>query len=49
MLRFYEDMSIAELASALGCSQGSVKRYLSDALTRLESALKANGVNDGAS
>jgi RNA polymerase sigma-70 factor (ECF subfamily) len=35
VLRFYEDLPIAQVADALGCSQGGVKRHLKDALDRL--------------
>ena len=35
VLRFYEDLSLAEVAAYLGCSEGTVKRHLSDAMTRL--------------
>ncbi|MBV1855162.1 SigE family RNA polymerase sigma factor [Catellatospora sp. NEAU-YM18] len=39
VLRFYEDLSEAATASALGCSVGSVKRNTHDALVRLREAL----------
>jgi RNA polymerase sigma factor (sigma-70 family) len=35
VLRFYEDMSYAEIATALGCSEGSVKTHIHRALTIL--------------
>ena len=35
VLRFYEDLPIAQVAAALGCSEGGVKRHLKDALDRL--------------
>ncbi|MET9341496.1 MULTISPECIES: SigE family RNA polymerase sigma factor [unclassified Nonomuraea] len=34
-LRFYEDLSEAEIARQLGCSVGTVKRHTHDALKRL--------------
>jgi RNA polymerase sigma factor (sigma-70 family) len=40
VLRFYEDLSVGQIASELGCSDGSVKRHLSDALARLASRLE---------
>lgn len=35
VLRFYNDLSIPQIANELGCSEGTVKRHLSDAMTRL--------------
>ena len=35
VLRYYEDLPIADIASALGCSDGTVKRHLSEATNRL--------------
>lgn len=39
VLRFYEDLPVAEIADVLGLSPGAVKRYLSDGVHRLEGAL----------
>ena len=39
VLRFYDDLTIAEVAARLGLSTGAVKRYLSDARHRLEPVL----------
>ncbi|WP_229854851.1 SigE family RNA polymerase sigma factor [Streptomyces filipinensis] len=40
VLRYYEDMSTADVAARLGCGEGTVKRHLSDALARLGAQLR---------
>ncbi|MHA6761688.1 SigE family RNA polymerase sigma factor [Streptacidiphilus sp. PAMC 29251] len=35
VLRFYEDLPVDEIAARLGCSAGTVKRHLSEAVARL--------------
>jgi RNA polymerase sigma-70 factor (sigma-E family) len=41
VLRYYEDLSEREIADALGCSPGSVKRHASRALAALRARLGA--------
>ncbi|GAA1385788.1 SigE family RNA polymerase sigma factor [Kitasatospora putterlickiae] len=40
VLRYYEDLPVASVADRLDCSEGTVKRHLSDALVRLAAALQ---------
>ncbi|HXW87171.1 MAG TPA: SigE family RNA polymerase sigma factor [Streptosporangiaceae bacterium] len=35
VLRYYEDLPVAKVAAALGVSEGTVKRYLSEAMSHL--------------
>jgi RNA polymerase sigma factor (sigma-70 family) len=35
VLRYYQDLPVAEIASALGVAEGTVKRHLSEAIARL--------------
>jgi RNA polymerase sigma factor (sigma-70 family) len=39
VLRYYEDLSEREIADALGCSPGAVKRHASRALSALRTRL----------
>jgi RNA polymerase sigma-70 factor (ECF subfamily) len=43
VLRYYDDFTVAGIADALGISQGTVKRYLSDGLAKMAIALADDG------
>jgi RNA polymerase sigma-70 factor (sigma-E family) len=39
VLRYYEDLPVSQVAGTLGVAQGTVKRYLSEAMTRMADSL----------
>jgi RNA polymerase sigma-70 factor (ECF subfamily) len=44
ILRYWEDMNVAETAEVMGCSQGSVKTHCSRAVNTLSSLLEKQGL-----
>lgn len=44
VLRYWEDMDVAETAAAMGCSEGSVKTHCSRAVHTLAAALGKKGI-----
>jgi RNA polymerase sigma factor (sigma-70 family) len=44
LMRYWEDMDVAETANAMGCSEGSVKTHCSRATHALAKSLKALGI-----
>lgn len=47
MLRYWEELDVAETARAMNCSEGSVKTHCSRAAHALQAALAARGITFG--
>lgn len=48
VLRYYDDLTVPQIADRLGCADGTVKRYLADALAQLGTTLGPLDADSGA-
>ncbi|MGY4644261.1 RNA polymerase sigma factor [Cellulomonas sp. URHB0016] len=46
VLRFFDDLTVPEIATSLRLSDGAVKRYLSDGTRKLRATLQVDGPDD---
>jgi RNA polymerase sigma-70 factor (ECF subfamily) len=44
LMRYWEELDVAETAAVMGCSEGSVKTHCSRAVHALSKALTAKGI-----
>lgn len=45
-LRFFDDLPVSRIAQRVGCAEGTVKRYLSEASAQMRQAMSPNATGD---